>query len=76
MLTRRDGMTVNLMSVARSVGVLGALLCGGFGLVTGGCAADEPVGHKKETTKTVVETPEGTQTTTETHEKDTKVYPK
>jgi hypothetical protein len=40
----------------------------------GGCA-DEPVGHTKTTTKTTVDTPTEKTTTTETHEKDTRMSP-
>ena len=44
-------------------------------LVAGGCASNEPVGSKKTTTKTVVETPTEKTTVTETHKKETKVIP-
>ncbi len=40
-----------------------------------GCAADEPVGHSKTTTKKVIDTPTEKTTVTETHEKDTKLTP-
>lgn len=55
-----------------------ALAVIGIGAVVGlsGCAVDEPVGTTKTTTKTVVDTPTEKTTTTETHEKDTKLYPK
>jgi hypothetical protein len=52
-----------------AAGMLGVFL-GGFA----GCA-DEPVGHSKTTTKTTVDTPTEKTTTTETHEKDTRVVP-
>ena len=44
-----------------------------FAAALGGCAADEPVGRTKTVTKTTEETPDGKRTTTETHEKDTKI---
>ena len=49
-----------------------------FLLVLGfaGCAADEPVGHSKTTTKKVIDTPTEKTTVTETHEKDTKLTPR
>ena len=37
------------------------------------CASDEPVGHSKTVRKTTTDTPSGTTTTTDTHEKDTKI---
>jgi hypothetical protein len=40
--------------------------------VLGGCA-DEPVGHSKTVSKTTIDTPSGKTTTTETHEKDTRI---
>ncbi len=41
-------------------------------IALGGCA-DDPVGHSKTVTKTTEETPSGKTTTTETHEKDTRI---
>ncbi len=51
------------------------LLCAGLFVITG-CQADEPVGHSKTTTKQTIDTPTEKTTVTETHEKDTKVYPR
>ena len=45
-------------------------------LVSTGCQSDEPVGHSKTTTKQVIDTPTEKTTVTETHEKDTKLYPR
>jgi len=59
----RAGMT--LMAAAAAVLLFAA----------GGCASDEPVGHTKTTTKKVIDSPTEKTTVTETHEKDTKVYP-
>jgi hypothetical protein len=42
-------------------------------LVAAGCASNEPVGSKKTTTKTTVETPTEKTTITETHKKETKI---
>ncbi len=44
--------------------------------LTAGCQADEPVGHTKTTTKQVIDTPTEKTTVTETHDKDTKLYPR
>lgn len=41
----------------------------------GACAADEPVGTTETTTKKVIDTPTEKTTITETHKKDTKLYP-
>lgn len=45
---------------------LGGIVC------LSGCASDEP-GYSKTTTKTTVDTPTEKTTTTETHEKETKI---
>jgi hypothetical protein len=39
------------------------------------CASSEPVGYKKTTSKTTIDTPTEKKTITETHEKDTRYYP-
>jgi hypothetical protein len=54
---------------------LAAITVLALSLSTFGCASDDP-GHSKTTTKKVEQTPEGTKTTTYTHEKETKVIDK
>ena len=62
-----------IVSAAVAVATMGA--AGFLGLSMTGCAADEP-GSSKTVKKTTEETPEGTKTTTYTHEKETKVIDK
>jgi hypothetical protein len=75
-------MSVDLPLAARlSVGlsrIVGIVVLSAATLVLTGisaCAADEPVGHTKTTTKRTTDTPTEKTTVTETHEKDTKLYP-
>lgn len=72
MATNSGGMG-RLGKVALASGAL-ALALGGLG----GCASDanEPVGHTKTTTKRTTDTPTEKTTVTETHQKDTTVYPR
>lgn len=66
---RRASARIRMTLALAAAGTLGLML-GAFA----GCA-DEPVGHSKTTSKTTVETPTEKTTTTETHEKNTKVLP-
>jgi hypothetical protein len=63
-------------STALTRRALVAAAAAALGLSLGGLAgcSDEP-GHSKTVSKTTVETPTQKTTTTETHTKDTKVYP-
>ncbi len=55
------------------LGIAGATVLGASMLIALGGCADDPVGHSKTVTKTTEETPSGKTTTTETHEKDTRI---
>ncbi len=63
-----------ILSRIVGIAVLGAALTLLAGLSA--CAADEPVGHSKTTTKRTIDTPTTKTTVTETHDKDTKMYPR
>ena len=57
-----------------ALAVVGSGCLMAFGIA--GCAANEPVGHSKTTTKKVIDTPTEKTTVTETREKDTKFTPR
>lgn len=50
--------------------------CLGASALVLGCAASEPVGYSKTTTKTTTDTPSEKTTVTETREKETTITPR